>query len=119
MTYRELQKALKTLRKKGVKVQCKLNAKKIILLAEYNRLTQVQPSKTVEETVISYLQSAQSQMATIADLRKIGATDSLLIQLNIDDKIDLFTGEVSSDEWHKGIFLQGVTAPRTWAKLAA
>lgn len=113
MTYRELQKALKTLRNNGTKVECKLNAKKVVLQSEYDRLTQA------EETVIKYLQSAECQMSTIADLRRIGATDEMLVNMHINEAIDLFTGEVSSDDWHKGIFFEGVTAPRTWAKLPA
>ena len=55
MTYRQLQQALKTIRANGTKLNCKLNAKKVILQAEYDRVTATQPQVTesLEDSILS------------------------------------------------------------------
>ena len=46
MTYRQLQQELKIIRANGTKLNCKLNAKKVILQAEYDRVTAIQAQST-------------------------------------------------------------------------
>ena len=47
MTYKELQSALKDIRSTGIELNCKLNAKKEILQAEYDRLTLVNKEEEI------------------------------------------------------------------------
>ena len=44
--------------------------------------------------------------------------DSILITLNTYDFLTLFTGEVSPDEYYKGIYLDPEGNPRTWVKVS-
>ncbi len=60
-------------------------------------------------------------MMRIKELRDFfpGVTiDSILITLNTYDFLTLFTGEVSNDEYYKGIYLDPESNPRTWVKVA-
>ena len=123
MTYRQLQQALKTIRANGTKLNCKLNAKKVILQAEYDRVkaTQPQVTESLEDSILTLVAEGSMPIAEIR--RKFPVVskeemDKVLTELHYIDRINLFTGEANANDYYQGVFLPGIPNPRTWVMAA-
>ena len=117
MTYRQLQQALKTIRANGTKLNCKLNAKKVVLQSEYDRVTATQVTESLEDSILTLVAEGSMPIAEIR--RKFPVSkeemDKVLTQLHYSDRINLFTGEANASDYYQGVFLPGIPNPRTWA----
>ena len=121
MTYRQLQQALKTIRANGTKLTCKLNAKKVVLQAEYDRVaTQPQVTESLEDSILTLVADGSMPIAEIR--RKFPVSkeemDKVLTELHYSDRITLFTGEANATDYYQGVFLPGTPNPRTWVMAA-
>jgi len=121
MTYRQLQQALKTIRANGTKLNCKLNAKKVVLQSEYDRVTATQVTESLEDSILTLVAEGSTP---IDEIRRKFPTinkeemDKVLTELHYIDRINLFTGEANANDYYQGVFLPGIPNPRTWVMAA-
>jgi hypothetical protein len=116
MTYRQLQSKLKALRANGL-TSIKLNSKKSVLQAEYDRLTAEPTTQPAQPAALQKLESAGS--LPVATMVKMGITPAQLLEWHYEDKVNLFVGEASYEERKNGIHIPGLEIPRTWVQWVA
>jgi hypothetical protein len=116
MNYRQLQAELKVLKANGL-TSIRLNSKKCLLQAEYDRLTAAQPTQPAQPTALEKLESAGS--LPVATMVKMGITPAQLLDWHYQDKLNLFVGEASYEERQNGIHIPGLEIPRTWVQWVA
>ena len=116
MTYRQLQQELKIIRANGTKLNCKLNAKKVILQAEYDRVTANQPAESLEDSIVTLVAEGAMPISQIRSRFNVAKEqiDKVLIELHYSDRITLFTGEANATDYYQGVFIPGIPNPRTW-----
>ncbi len=68
MSYKSLQTALKELRTQGIEINCKLNATKEVLQAEYDRLTTIAIESVITESVARIKPSAATPLTMLVPL---------------------------------------------------
>jgi uncharacterized small protein (DUF1192 family) len=101
MNYRQLQQALKTIRANGTKVNCKLNAKKAILQAEYDRLTAKIETNTAKLTTVSPAPRSFTELFQINVKDELAKADDEILKLfSIEEINKKIINSISSQPTH-------------------
>ena len=101
MNYRQLQQALKTIRANGIKLNCKLNAKKVVLQSEYDRVTAKTETNTAKSTPVNSIAGTFAELFQIGVKDEVAKADDEILKLFSIEEIDQkIVDSISSEPTH-------------------